>query len=193
MTDTAWNFSGLVLHTARLQLRPLRESDAAMILAIRSNPDVMRYGISGPWTALEQARQLIERDFAAMAAGEHLRLALVPHGQEEIVGNCNLFHLDRQSRRAEIGYDLHPEFWRKGYMNEALRALLEYGFSTLGLNRVEADIHPGNIASARSLEKLGFVREGLLRERWIVEGEVSDSVIYGLLARHWRPGGRTIA
>ncbi len=70
-------------------------------------------------------------------------------------------------------------------MDEALRGLLAYGFTELNLNRVEADIDPRNHASARSLERLGFTREGLLRERWIVDGEVSDTALYGLLRREW--------
>jgi len=188
MTPDVWNFSGLTLQTERLQLRPLRETDAATILQIRGNPVVMRYGSSGPWTRLEQAEQLIARDIDNMASGEHLRLGLVPLGQDEIIGSCSLFRFHRDSRRAEIGYDMHPGHWRKGYMNEALRALLGHGFSALKLNRVEADVHPDNIASARTLERLGFQREGLLRERWIVEGQVSDTTLYGLLASDWHSG-----
>jgi RimJ/RimL family protein N-acetyltransferase len=76
--------------------------------------------------------------------------------------------------------------WGKGYINEALVALLEFGFTQLDLNRVEADIDPRNVASARTLERLGFQREGLLRQRWIVGDEVSDTAIYGLLAHEWR-------
>jgi RimJ/RimL family protein N-acetyltransferase len=188
MTPVPWNFSELSLRTERLQLRPVRESDAPAILAIRSNPAVMRYGSSGPWSELEQAEAWVAHNIAAMAAGDNLRLALVPFGQDEIVGSCLLFCFDRQSRRAEVGYELSPSHWHKGYMQEALTALLGYGFSMLGLNRVEADIHPDNLASARALERQGFVREGCLRERWIVEGEVSDTIYYGLLAREWRGG-----
>jgi RimJ/RimL family protein N-acetyltransferase len=123
-----------------------------------------------------------------MASGDNLSLALVPFGQDQLVGNCLLFHFHHGSRRAEVGYELGQDHWHKGYMQEALTALLDYGFATLGLNRVEADIHPDNLASARTLERQGFVREGLLRERWIVEGTVSDTLIYGLLARDWRAG-----
>ena len=71
-------------------------------------------------------------------------------------------------------------------MNEALHSLLDYGFGQLNLNRVEADIDPRNEASAKTLERLGFVKEGYLRERWIVGNEVSDTVLYGLLQREWR-------
>ncbi len=73
-------------------------------------------------------------------------------------------------------------------MDEALRALLGHGFAELGLNRVEADIDPRNAASARSLERLGFKKEGHLRERWIVGDEVSDTATYGLLKSEWVPG-----
>ena len=71
-------------------------------------------------------------------------------------------------------------------MHEALQALLEFGFGELDLNRIDADIDPRNSASARTLERLGFTKEGYLRERWIVGDEVSDTAIYGLLRREWK-------
>ena len=73
-------------------------------------------------------------------------------------------------------------------MHEALVALLQYAFADLNLNRVEADIDSRNRASAACLVRLGFTREGLLRERWIVDGAVSDSELYGLLRSEWRHG-----
>ena len=73
-------------------------------------------------------------------------------------------------------------------MHEALVRLVGYAFGELGLHRLEADIDPRNAASARSLARLGFRKEGTLRERWIVAGEVSDSDLYGLLGTEWRPG-----
>lgn len=75
--------------------------------------------------------------------------------------------------------------WGKAYMDEALRALLNYGFTELKLNRVEADIDPRNEASKKTLERLGFTREGYLPERWIVGDEISDTALYGLLHRDW--------
>jgi ribosomal-protein-alanine N-acetyltransferase len=102
-----------------------------------------------------------------------------------LIGNCTLFGINTTCRRAELGYGLAQSAWGQAYMHEALRALLDYGFSEMQLNRVEADIDPRNLASARSLERLGFTREGFLRERWIVGGEVSDTALYGLLQREW--------
>ena len=70
-------------------------------------------------------------------------------------------------------------------MQEALQALLAFAFTDLDLHRLEADIDPRNAASKAALVRLGFQEEGLLRERWIVGDEVSDSALYGLLQRDW--------
>lgn len=180
-------FDSLRLSTERLQLRPLREADAPALFAICSDPEVMRYWSTPPWTSIAQADALIARDLQAMATGEYLRLGLERQDSGELIGNCTLFNLHPACRRAEIGYVLARAHWNRGFMHEALAALLAHGFGALALHRVEADIDPRNEASARSLERLGFTREGLLRERWIVDGEVSDSALYGLLARDWLP------
>ncbi|MEQ1832836.1 MAG: GNAT family protein, partial [Candidatus Eisenbacteria bacterium] len=76
--------------------------------------------------------------------------------------------------------------WGQGSLHEALTAVVGDAFGPLGLRRLEADIDPRNMASVRALERLGFAREGLLRERWVVADEISDSVLMGLLAREWR-------
>ena len=180
------DFGRLTLRTGRLLLRPLRETDAAAIFAIRSDPKVMRYTSSVPLVSLDQAEAFIARETAGMANGESLRLGLQRIEDDALIGTCILFHMNTQCRRAEVGYELRHDAWGQGYMHEALHTFLHFGFTELALNRIEADIDPRNIASARSLERLGFAREGLLRERWIVDGEVSDSALYGLLLSDWR-------
>ena len=181
-------FDQLTLSTRRLHLRPLRNSDAAALLAIFADTAVVRYWSTPPWESTEQAMAMIDRDVKAMATGEHLRLGLERTGDGTLIGMCTLFAISEQCRRAEVGYALASHAWGKAYMDEALRALLSYGFNDLRLNRIEADIDPRNEASARSLERLGFKKEGHLRERWIVGDEVSDTALYGLLHRdwHWR-------
>jgi ribosomal-protein-alanine N-acetyltransferase len=180
------DFDRLTLRTGRLLLRPLCEADAPAIFAIRSDPKIMRYTSSVPLVSLDQAEAFIARETAGMAAGESLRLGLQRLEDDTLIGACILFHMNAQCRRAEVGYELRHDAWGRGYMHEALVALLRYGFTELQFNRVEADIDPRNVASARSLERLGFIREGLLRQRWIVDGEVSDSALYGLLHSDWR-------
>ena len=185
MNDPQHDFSGCRLETRRLLLRPLEETDAPALLALFSDSRVMRYWSTPPWTSIGQAQAMVARDREALPRGEHLRLGIVRRDDAVLVGTCTLFDWAPSCRRAEIGFALAPEWWGRAYMDEALRALLRHGFDAMALNRVEADIDPRNEASARTLERLGFRREGLLRERWIVGDEVSDTALYGLLQRDW--------
>lgn len=184
------SFSGIRLSTARLELRPLEEGDEDALFAIHSNPDFMRYWSSPPWATVDEGAKMIARDRREMADGLQVRLGIVLREGRRLIGTCTLFRIDRQCRRAELGYGIDPTLWRRGFMFEAVSALIDFGFAQLNLNRIEADIDPRNTASGKSLEKLGFVEEGFLRERWIVGDEVSDSALYGLLARDWRRRGR---
>jgi RimJ/RimL family protein N-acetyltransferase len=180
------DFEATTLNTERLRLRPLQETDAPALFAIFSDPRVMRYWSTPPWPGIERAHEVIERAQAAMRRGEIVHLGLERLGDKRLIGQCTLFDIVQPSRRAQMGYALQANAWGQGYMHEALSALLDHGFTLLHLNRVEADVDPRNVGSVRCLERLGFVHEGRLRERWIVEGEVSDTGLYGLLAREWR-------
>jgi RimJ/RimL family protein N-acetyltransferase len=180
------SYSQIRLRTARLDLRPLAHGDEGSLFAIYSDPDFMRYWSSPPWTSIQKAIDLIQSDTREMASGEHIRLGVFNREDSRLIGTCSLFKIDEQCRRAEIGYGIAKDAWRMGFMTEAVTAVIEYAFVEMRLNRLEADIDPRNVASGSSLEKLGFLRDGYLRERWIVGEEVSDSALYGLLSREWR-------
>jgi ribosomal-protein-alanine N-acetyltransferase len=176
---------GFLIRTERLVLRPLRRGDEESLFALYSDPSFMRYWNTPPWSSLAEAAKVIDEDLAAMPAGQYLRLGIQAAEADSLIGTVSLFAFHEPSRRAELGYGLAPASWGHGYMTEALSALLEYAFGPLGLNRIEADIDPGNEASARALARLGFVQEGYFRERWIVGGQVSHSAMYGLLRADW--------
>ncbi len=182
-------FDQVELQTERLLLRPLRPADAPDLFAIFSDTEIMRYWSWPAWTDPASALEMIDHDLEGLPAGRHLRLGLERRGTPGLIGQCSLFSFMAQCRRAEIGYSLARAHWGRGYMHEALTALLDYGFGELDLNRVEADVDPRNAASIRSLERLGFRCEGLLRERWIVGGAVADTAFYGLLRHEWAPRG----
>lgn len=182
-------FDRVLLTTPRLRLRPLVAGDAEVLFAMFSDPLVMRYLSTPPWPSIDTAHALIERDLRAMAAGEYLRLGLERLDDGVLIGNCSVFNRAIESRRAELGYTLARPAWGRGYMHEALSAVVDFAFAAMQLNRLEADIDPRNLASARSLVRLGFRAEGLLRERWIVAGEVSDTALYGLLQSDWAARG----
>lgn len=176
------------LATPRLLLRWMDEDDTAAHYAVHADPDVVRYLGRPPWSDLAQAAGSIATTRANYDNGSGLRLAVVLRDSGALIGDVSLFHIFDPGRRCEVGYALGRPHWGRGYACEALRALLDYGFDTLDLNRVEADIDPLNTASARVLDKLGFRQEGYMRERWIVDGVPADSAFYGLLRREWRGG-----
>ena len=177
-------FSNLPLRTARLELRPLQEADVASLYEMHRDSKAMRYWDAPIWKDDARGRAMVARDLA-LTTRDYLRLGIEPVAGGTLLGTCALWAINAQSRRAEIGYMLDPRAWGQGYMHEALSALLNYAFTDLDLNRVEADSDPRNDRSTRLLERLGFTKEGLFRERCIVDGEVSDSAMYGLLRREW--------
>lgn len=174
------------IESDRLVLRPLNHGDAKELFAIFSDPVVMRYWNTPPWASLDDARNFISSSLDAMTRQESITLGIILKTTGELIGKCMLFSYAKESKRAEIGFAIGPSHWKRGYVSEAGQALLEYGFEELGLRRVEADIDPDNVSSGKALERLGFVREGLLRQRWEVNGVVSDSAIYGILAEDHR-------
>jgi RimJ/RimL family protein N-acetyltransferase len=183
-------FQPILIPTERLTLRFLKESDLPAVYGIFSHPEVMRYWSYPPWTELSQAQGWLTRVQEGYDSGTALQLGIELQADLALVGTCTLFQFHAASRRAEMGYALGRPYWGAGYMHEALQAFVGYAFLTLELNRLEADIDPRNRASARTLERLGFQKEGHLRERWIVNDEVSDTDLYGLLNRDWQEHSR---
>ena len=174
------------IRTQRLLLRPLAEADAEALFAVHADTRVMQYSNSPAWTGIQQAHDLVALSHSWLSSGMHLCLGIARKDDGVVMGTCTLFDINRSSRRAELGFVLGSLAWGQGYMTEALVAFLNHGFRELDLNRVEADTDPRNLAAIKTLEGLGFVREGLLRERWITNGHKSDAALYGLLESDWQ-------
>lgn len=175
------------LHTARLRLRPFTGADAAALFALHSNAHVLRYWDSPPWSDPARAERFlaVSRQMAEDGSGARLAMDRVSDGV--FIGWCGLTRWNPEYRSASMGYCLDDAAWGHGYATEGARGLLQWAFDTLDLNRVQAEADTRNVASARVLEKLGFQREGTLREDCVVNGDVSDSWVYGLLRREWQP------
>ena len=169
------------LETERLILRKLRPEDSDALYAIFSDKQTLEYWGHAPYTQKQQAVTSIQEHLAFWDAGKSLCMAIEHKASAGLIGTISLFNFYEDSRRAEVGYILSRPHWGSGIMSEALVAILGYAFIDLNLNRLEADIDPGNAASARLLKKMGFQLEGLLRERWIVGDLVTDTELYGLL------------
>ncbi|GGQ57938.1 GNAT family N-acetyltransferase [Streptomyces flaveolus] len=175
------------LHTARLRLRAFEDADANDLFALQSRADILRYWDSPPWTERSRAGDFITACRRMEQEGTGARLAVDRVSDGAFIGWCTLNSWNPDFRSASLGYCYDDAVWGQGYATEAARALLGWAFDTLDLNRVQAEADTRNVASARVLEKLGFVREGTLREDCVVNGDVSDSWVYGLLRREWQP------
>ena len=173
------------LRTARFLLRPFTEADTNAIFALQSNPRVLRYWDAPPWRERAQAERFIVRCKQMEQEGSGARLAIERTADDMFIGWCVLMNWDAAYRSAMLGYCLDEPAWGQGFATEAAGTLLQWAFNTLNLNRVQSEADTRNAASDRVLEKLGFLREGTLRENCIVDGEVSDSWVYGLLRREW--------
>ena len=175
------------LRTARLLLRPVVEADADALFAMHGSAHVLRYWDSPPWTERARAARFIEACRRMADEGTGARLVIDRVADGGFVGWCGLTRWNPEYRSASMGYCLSDAAWGHGYATEAAGAVLRWAFDALDLNRVQAETDTRNTASARVLEKLGFVREGTLREDCVVNGEVSDSWVYGLLRRDRHP------
>ena len=141
----------------------------------------------------EQAIARIEQLERDRANAEFYTWATTIDGTDRLIGTVSLFAINRPQFRGEVGYALASDHWGHGYATEGLRLAIDFAFASIGLTRLEADVDPRNAPSCRVVERVGFQREGLLRQRWHVAGEVTDSVIYGLLREDYVAALATIA
>jgi ribosomal-protein-alanine N-acetyltransferase len=174
-----------VLETARLRLRAVQPDDVADVFRIRADERVMRYFGSPPITSLEEAARQIHGFATSFEERTGIRWAITWRGEDRLLGTLGFWRIDKPHFRAEVGYDLAADCWGQGIMAEALGAVLTWGFTTMHLHSVEAQIDPANHGSRRVLEKCGFVQEGYFRENYYCEGQFTDTAVFSLLGSVW--------
>ncbi|WP_237059286.1 GNAT family N-acetyltransferase [Microbulbifer sediminum] len=166
-------------------MRWLKPADLPALQRLFGNPEVVRFMALSQLETRADTEQFLESIVEGFLEGSLYQWGLDVEGQ--LVGTCTLAAIDRANGHGEIGFALARAYRGQGIMARAVRALLEFAFGPLGMHRVEADVDPRNTASIRLLERQGFTREGLLRERYREEGGFQDALIYGLLRRDWMP------
>ena len=170
------------LETERLLLRQIKNEDVNEIFILRSHPDVMQY-ISRPVAAnLEDALNWIAIVDDLLINNNGITWAMTLKGESKMFGSVGLWRFEKEHFRAEIGYAMMPEYNGKGYMTEAIQAVLKYGFETLGVHSVIGCASPENKKSIATLERNNFVREAYFKENFFWEGKFLDSVVYTILA-----------
>ncbi len=174
------------LEAGDLFLRALRPEDTGDLYTIFSDQLVTEHYDLDTLTDPGQALQLIEKFKLRFDRGIGLRWAIVRRDSPEVVlGTCGYNIWIQPSARAVLGYDLGRRHWRQGIMSRALRAALDFGFTQMELNRVEALSFAENTASRKLLENLGFSCDGMLREYEFIKGRFVDMAMYSMLRREF--------
>ena len=175
------------IETARLILREFRPEDWPAVLAYQSDPRYLRY------YAWESRTPEAVADFVAMFVGfqsetprSKFQLAIEKKDGGRLIGNAGVRLAAPGARLADLGYELAPEEWGRGYATEAALALRDFAFATLGVHRLSASCVADNLGSARVLAKLGLRQEGHLRHTARYKGRWWDELIFGMLEDEWR-------
>lgn len=170
------------LRTKRLVLRPVTMDDVADVLAYAADPEWSRYSHTAPqpYTRADAETWVASSILADWKTNPRFGVEL----EGRMIGEVEL-RIDAESGVGELGYSVARAQWGKGITPEAVRALIDYGFAVLGLDKVFARADVRNTASVRVMEKLGMTYEGTLRAHRIVRGERVDDVCYGLLPAEW--------
>jgi ribosomal-protein-alanine N-acetyltransferase len=146
----------------------------------------MRYINTKLHQSTEESAAFIEKLNNVHSKNEGITWGISLKGESKIIGTILIMNIDTTNHRAEVGYLLSPAYWRKGIVNEALRTVLNYGFNTLQLHSIEANVNPENNASIGLLEKNNFIKEAYFKENFFYEGVFLDSAVYSLLRANYK-------
>ena len=176
----AWGDQLPALRGERVTLRWLTPDDIPALYAVFADEEVNRYWDGGRVTSMADARASLA-DIEDCFRRRTLFQWGIANTADLIIGTVTLLNISEKHARAEIGYAIGRDYWGQGLAREAAATAIRFAFDELGLHRIEADADPRNERSLRLLERLGFRREGLLRERYRANGEWQDAVFLALL------------
>jgi len=181
------------LETERLLLRMLTYDDIDTIFPVFSSEEVLRYITAHPVKNADDVKGLIDWGNGLLGKKMGTMWGIFSKKGGSFIGEVNYIsrkdnNFAQAVHRGEIGYEMDPRYWGKGFMSEALQRVILHIFSDTGIDRIEAMIHPENARSHNVVARLGFHKEGTLRSYEIWEGEHRDMVLYSLLKTEWGKG-----
>jgi ribosomal-protein-alanine N-acetyltransferase len=175
-----------VLETERLHLRAMRVSDAADMYDYAKRDEVTKYLLWNPHPDVTYTRRYLEYLAGRYRLGQFYDWAIVSKSDQRMIGTCGFVRFDCPHNSAEIGYVLSPDYQGQGYMYEAAQRVMQFGFSVLGLHRIEARYMIENTSSRQVMEKLGMSFEGVKRSSMLVKGQYRDIGYCAILANEFR-------
>ena len=169
-----------VLETRKLKLRKISMDDADNIFLLRTNNEAMKYIHKTKLNSIEDAKELINK----MNEPDRIQWGITLKSTDTIIGTIGYHRIEKENFRAEIGYMLHPQYWGKGIMSEAISVVINYGFREIKLHSIKAVINPENIASKKLLENFKFIQEAYFKENFFFEEKFYDSAVFSLLNKN---------
>ena len=173
------------LHTERLVLRPPAMSDAAEIRRLAGRREIAENTFLPHPYEEGMAEAFIQSSRSQWEEGEAAVFAIVLQNGDRQIGNIGLKEINMEHLRAEMGFWIGIDHWGNGYATEAGRAVVDFAFESLELNKVYANHFSTNPASGRVLQKIGMRKEGVRRQHIVRFGETRDLVLYGIVREEW--------
>lgn len=173
------------IETQRLRLRRLTMRDAQDIFEYGSDPIVARHVLWSAYRNIGEAREYLRFMLRKYRMGEPASWGIELKESGKIIGTIGFMWIQYDNAAAEVGYSLSRAHWNRGIMTEALNAVIDYGFSRLQLNRIEAQHETDNPASGAVMRKCGMQHEGTLRQRMLNKGKYVDVELYAILKRDY--------
>jgi ribosomal-protein-alanine N-acetyltransferase len=170
-----------IIKTDRLLLRQINNDDVNEIFILRSDERVMRYIDKAPAQSLDDAYEFITRITELENSKDAVTWGIALKDEPRLIGTICLWHIQKEHYRAEVGYNLLPDYWGKGIMHEAIKEVIDYGFNVMKLHSIEANVNPSNAASIKLLKRNKFKREAYYKENFYFNGKFLDTAIYSLL------------
>ena len=174
------------LHTERLLLRRITESDVKNIFEIYSDPETARFDWYYPIESMDKVTKIIDSFEEGYEEKEEITWGVVRKDDNKLIGYCCLGDFQEGPRSCEIGYGFNREYWNKGYGTEAVQILVKFAFEEMNINRIAGTVTLGNDASIKALKKCGFQQEGIFRQRTFMKGEFVDDVILAILMEDYK-------
>ena len=173
------------LRTTRLLLRRVKESDDKDMFEYTSNHEVTRFLSWNPHADIAQAKEYIAHLILEYDMSDRYAWAIEKCDSRKFIGIVRIFDVSYANKRGELSYILNPDFQGKGLAIEAIKAVIEFCFTKIGLNRIQAKCTSDNVQSERVIQRLGMIYEGMLKEFWINKGSPSDAKLFALLAANY--------
>ncbi|SFL56026.1 ribosomal-protein-alanine N-acetyltransferase [Paenibacillus sp. 1_12] len=174
-----------ILETSRLILRQLQTEDAKDLYDYFSKDEVTQYYDLESFTEIGQAEHLIHNWNDKYENQQGIRWGITIKPENRIIGTFGFVNRSIEHFKAEIGFELAPQYWLQGIMTEVLQVGITYGLKELGLNRIEALIDPDNLSSRKLLEKAGFQEEGHLKDYFYEKNQFVDAVMFAIVKREY--------